>query len=79
MSKKDNFNERYSRLLAYLKNQKPNTYNNNNDDSASTSSEDIKQLPKRGFFLFPDRRSSQRHRQPTYSYGRKSHWDTFFG
>lgn len=55
----------YSKYLTYLK-----RHENNHDDE--------KQLPKRDFFLFPSRRSSQRYR-PIYSYGRKSHWDTFFG
>ncbi len=72
---KDSIDEDYSKLLKYLKTRKTN-YDNN--DSSSSSTEDIKQLHKRGFFLIPNRRSSQRYR-PIYSYGRKSHWDTFFG
>ena len=54
----NNFSEQYSNFLTYLKNQKKNIHNNDNNDSSASSSEDIKQLPKRGFFLFPNRRSS---------------------
>jgi hypothetical protein len=79
MSKKTNekqqFPIQYADLLRYLMNHQK-TYDDN--DVSSSSTEDVKLLPKRGFFLFPDRRSSQKHR-PTYTYGRKSHWDTFFG
>jgi hypothetical protein len=73
---KERSDKYYSKLLTYLKNQQEN--NSNNDDSLSSSTDDTKQSSKRGFFLFPTRRSSQRYR-PIYSYGRKSHWDTFFG
>ncbi len=69
---KESSDKYYSKLLAYLKTQEKN------NDLSSDSTEDVRQLPKRGFFLFPTRRSSQRYR-PIYSYGRKSHWDTFFG
>ena len=72
----------YLKLLKYLKNQKMRIRNNNNhnndESSPNNTQDDDKQLLKRGFFLFPNRRSSQRHR-PIYFYGRKSHWDTFFG
>ncbi len=61
-----------SKLLSYLTSQLEN------DDASVDSTENNRQLPKRGFFLFPTRRSSQRYR-PIYTYGRKSHWDTFFG
>jgi len=75
---KQHFSKQYSKFLKYLKNQETNIYNDDNSDSSASSTEDIKLLPKRGFFLFPNRRSSPRYR-PIYSYGRKSHWDTFFG
>jgi len=82
MSKKPNdkrlSSEQYSKLLTYLKNQETNTFNDDDSDSSASSTEDVTQLPKRDFFLFSNRRSSQRYR-PIYSYGRKSHWDTFFG
>lgn len=82
MSKETNdkrrFADEYSKLLTYLKNQETTNDNEDDNDSSSNSAENIKQMPKRGFFLFPSRRSSQRYR-PVYSYGRKSHWDTFFG
>lgn len=71
--------EAYSKLLKYLKTQERIHSYEDNNDSSSNSAENIKQMPKRGFFLFPSRRSSQRYRPPIYSYGRKSHWDTFFG
>ncbi|CAF2650409.1 unnamed protein product [Rotaria sp. Silwood2] len=72
--------EKYSKLLTYLKNHRQYTYdnNNNNNDLSSSSTEDVIQLPKRSFFLFPNRRSTKKNR-PTSIYGRKSHWDTFFG
>ncbi|CAF0752523.1 unnamed protein product [Rotaria sp. Silwood1] len=70
--------EQYSKLLTYLKNHRQNFYDNDNNDLSSSSAEDVIQLPKRAFFLFPNRRSTQKNRPITF-YGRKSHWDTFFG
>ncbi|CAF0729982.1 unnamed protein product [Rotaria sordida] len=73
--------EEYSKLLTYLTNHRNNIYyndNNNHNDLSSSNTEDVIQLAKRAFFLFPNRRSTQKKR-PTYFYGRKSHWDTFFG
>jgi hypothetical protein len=71
--------KQYFKFLTYLKNQETNIYNDDDSDSSGSSTEDIKLLPKRGFFLFPNRRSSSQRYRPIYSYGRKSHWDTFFG
>jgi hypothetical protein len=75
---KPSFFEKYSKLLTYLKNQETNIDNDDSNDLSSSSTEDVKQSSKRAFSLFPNRRSSQRYR-PIYTYGRKSHWDTFFG
>jgi hypothetical protein len=72
------FSERYSKLLTYLKNRGTNFYKDDSSDSSSSDTDDVKQLSKR-FFLFPARRSSSQRYRPIYSYGRKSHWDTFFG
>lgn len=69
--------ELYEKLLGYLQDQEAN--NDKEDSSSSSSEENIKPLPKRGFFLFPNRRSNQQRLRPIYTYGRKSHWDTFFG
>jgi len=82
MSKEPDDNEKYLKLLTYLNNQETNNHNDDDDvnnDSSSSSTEDVQQFPKRGFFLFPNRRSSSQRYRPIYSYGRKSHWDTFFG
>ena len=66
--------DQITQFLTYLKHQS----RDNDNDLSSSDKEDVKPISKRGFFLFPTRRSSQKYR-PTYSYGRKSHWDTFFG
>lgn len=86
---KDQF---YLKLLAYLQNHDVN--DDDDDDSSSSSdndddededdpssaSDEVPQpSPKRAFFLFPNRRSSQQRLRPMHSYGRKAHWDTFFG
>ncbi|CAF1197860.1 unnamed protein product [Adineta steineri] len=75
--------EQYLKLLISLQNQQANNDDNvNNSDELSSSSTDDdhdKPLSKRGFFLFPDRRSTKRQNRPIYTYGKKSHWDTFFG
>lgn len=68
--------KQYSKFLTYLKNHDTNF---DTDDSSSDSIENVTPLSKRNFFLFPSRRSSQPRYRPIYSYGRKSHWDTFFG
>lgn len=68
---KKTIDKSYSKYLTYLKRHDSDYVSTNNHDEE-------KQSPKRDFFLFPSRRSSKRYR-PIYSYGRKSHWDTFFG
>lgn len=68
---KNTLDKSYSKYLTYLK-------RHDNEYKMTNNQDEGKQLPKRDFFLFPSRRSSQRYR-PVYSYGRKSHWDTFFG
>ena len=74
---KESKDQLYDKLLAYL--QAEDSNNDKDDSSSSSNEENLKPLPKRGFFLFPNRRSNQPRLRPIYSYGRKSHWDTFFG
>ncbi|CAF0994666.1 unnamed protein product [Rotaria sordida] len=77
----------YSKLLTLLKNRETKFYENDDDDddnSSDQNDDDIsrqrKQLTSanRLFFLFPIQRATRRSR-PLYTYGQKSHWDTFFG
>ena len=61
-----------------LNNHQIDQSNNVDIRSFSGIQDDTKQL-KRRFFLFPSRRRKHRRYRPKYFYGRKSHWDTFFG
>ncbi|UJR35964.1 hypothetical protein I4U23_028705 [Adineta vaga] len=70
--------EDYLKRLTLLAHQNTNI-DSDDSDSLSMSMEDSTPITKRGFLFFPDRRSTKRHYRPMYSYGRKSHWDTFFG
>ncbi|CAM4856308.1 unnamed protein product [Rotaria socialis] len=70
--------EKYYKLLRHLLNHRMNIYNEDNDDLSSRTKGDASVLLKRSNFLFPSRASIKRYR-PTHAYGRKSHWDTFFG
>ena len=68
-------------LLAQLKNRRVSSQNSNDgDDDQQLRSMDVDKsvAVERRFFLFPSRRTSRRSR-PNSSYGRKAHWDTFFG
>lgn len=64
-----------SKLWVYFQNRREQ-----NDVETSNSDENIPILPKRSYLVYADRQSpiNQRNR-PNYTYGRKSHWDTFFG
>ncbi|CAF0915480.1 unnamed protein product [Rotaria sordida] len=75
----------YSKLLTLLKNRETKFYENDDDDNSSDQNDDdisreTKQLTSvnRRFFLFSVQPTTRRNR-PYYIYGRKSHWDTFFG
>lgn len=77
----------HSNLLAVLNNRQRQFARSNNDDENESSYENMpdmsyetkkSKLAKRRFFLFPLQRTDRRAR-PLNSYGRKSHWDTFFG
>ncbi|CAF4002832.1 unnamed protein product [Rotaria magnacalcarata] len=70
--------EKYYKFLRRLLNHRMNAYSEDNDDLSSRTIGDASVLMKRGSFLFPSRTSIKRYR-PTHIYGRKSHWDTFFG
>jgi len=69
-----------------LKNRKANLRKNDDDDNNSNQNIDEtmaltkEQIPSasRRFFLF-DMLRPKYGTQPSNSYGRKSHWDTFFG
>ena len=71
--KRDMRPERYAKLWLYLKNRE-----NFNPTNTVDSMENAKPAPKRSEILYSDRNSNSRNR-PSYTYGRKSHWDTFFG
>ncbi|CAF1155555.1 unnamed protein product [Didymodactylos carnosus] len=65
---------RYSKLLRLLQ-QKSKKKHNIEENEAS-----LHKLSKRFFFFRPDRRVPLvRNPRPEYTYGRKAHWDTFFG
>lgn len=82
----------YSNLLTFLKSRKPisskhNNDNNNNDNNNNNkqnkndlnlSKDEQLSLQNRRFFLLEFLRPKQGGRTST-TYGRKSHWDTFFG
>lgn len=68
----------YSDLLTFLKNRKTNRYENDDDTNEMT--------PRKEQVSFFDRRRvrldnipSRYAGRPSNSFGRKSHWDTFFG
>jgi hypothetical protein len=78
---------KYSDLLTFIKNQKINSHRNDDDDDNSSNQniDDVTILQKeksssinRRFFLYDILRPKYGNR-PSNSYGRKSHWDTFFG
>ncbi|CAF1196881.1 unnamed protein product [Rotaria sordida] len=76
----------YSKLLTLLKNRETKFYENDDDDDNSSDQNDD-DIPRkrtqltsanRRVFHIPIQRTNRRH-QPSYAYGRKSHWDTLFG
>jgi hypothetical protein len=75
----------YSDLLKFLQTRKTNTYKNDDDDNSNQNIDDAIAPEKeqissadRRFFLFNSKRPSH-NKRPANAYGRKSHWDTFFG
>jgi hypothetical protein len=77
----------YSDLLTLFRNQKQNFNRHIDDDENNNNRNAHVMLPRkleqpltteRRFFLFPTKRPNHRSR-PSYGYGKKSHWDTFFG
>lgn len=64
-----------SKLGLYFQNRR-----DRKEIETSESDEKILISPKRSYLVYSDLSSSlNRRNRPNYTYGRKSHWDTFFG
>lgn len=77
----------YSRLLHLLTNRRRQHHHSKLVDDSADSNENTTDIPyttaqsaltKRRVFMFPRQHDNRRSR-PWTAYGRKSHWDAFFG
>ena len=67
-------------LLQHLRNRKTHRHQANDGSSSINDNElEREEFVNPRFFHWPKFGSKNSHSQPTGFYGRKSHWDTFFG